>query len=995
MSVPVLQKLGSYGQNGLRTPIRGSEVGELLKDYRNLADLLPSTNTPAICEPLNAERMPLTHQRLKTFIQNEFDLVKFGIPWSRRVAILLPNGAELAVALLAVTSHWCAAPINSTSTWQEIKLELMSTRAVAIMILSGASTNEAALQAAAELGVGVITITPLGLISGLFRMTSLTPVDISAFPPIIDTRKLPANFTSYNHPETILLLHTSGTSGNKKLVPYSLDMVIVGVGSIVASWALCPTDVCLNMMPLFHIGGIVRNVFSPILSGGTVITCTGFDPLLFWDVLYASSNSANSSSSKHKVPQPTWYYAAPTMHHAILNESERRSFPLPISTIRFIANAAGGLLPVLANRLKDTFHNAVILTSYGMTECMPISTPPQSYALDPSGTSGTAVGPDILIVDDDHTTVVETGIKGNIFVRGPPCFAGYEYHDNQVQEAVFFDVAGYGGGWFNTGDMGCLDSQGYLFIQGRSKEIINRGGETISPFEIEEAIQQHPYVKEVLAFSAPHDQYQETVGALIVIKANAPRVDLPSLHRFLETRLHRSKWPSVIVFADSLPKNNANKTLRIRYAERTGLRSIDEESPPCTRLFTAESPPIGTALTVPIAITPITVNAEKLATTEAFLMTLQGVDMARVLAVDLPSQQEAIVAFISFNSKFFSKDSNSSSKEGEEEIYLGTMKRRCDEKLDAYLSPMFLYRMPTTTAAAAADNDSDSSSIDDEFLRTQAIINYTQTNITRPRNTIESQIELIWRSMLGCPTMLSVTTSFFDLGGDSLKAGQVIGAMRQQLRVPLSVADLFTAPSIEAMAIKISTSKSIGSPHITSSSTLKSNSNSPNSIMMKNEKRRAIANRFQSSLSSIEEERQTQLHREFLTWEFSPPYSNTSFWCLFIQAMPIAVIYPLRRIVIWFLIAGPWVMLMKAGYSRFASLLTAMLIARVILGIGAPLLGILAKWVIIGQYTAGRYPLWGAMYLKVSLLLLLLPCDWMVDCVLIGYCRHSTEMITT
>lgn len=970
MSVPVLQKLGSYGQNGLRTPIRGSEVGELLKDYRNLADLLPSTNTPAICEPLNTERMPLTHQRLKTFIQNEFDLVKFGIPWSRRVAILLPNGAELAVALLAVTSHWCAAPINSTSTWQEIKLELMSTRAVAILILSGASTNEAALKAAAELGVGVITITPLGLVSGLFRMKSLIPVEISAFPPIIDNRKLPANFTTYNHPETILLLHTSGTSGNKKLVPYSLDMVIVGVGSIIASWALTPNDVCLNMMPLFHIGGIVRNVFSPILSGGAVITCTGFDPLLFWDVLFASNDS--NRSNKNKVPRPTWYYAAPTMHHAILNEGERRPSPLPVDTVRFIANAAGGLLPILANRLRDTFR-AVILTSYGMTECMPISTPPQSYALNPTGTSGTPVGPDIIIVDDEHVPVT-TGIKGNIMVRGPPCFGGYEYHQHEAEagkfvEEVFFAVQGHGEGWFNTGDMGCLDQQGYLFIQGRSKEIINRGGETISPFEIEEAIQQHPFVKEVLAFSAPHDQYQETVGALIVTKANQPRVDLPSLHHFLESRLHRSKWPFVIVFADSLPKNNANKTLRIRYAERTGLRSIDEESPPSTRLFMAESPPIGTALTVPIAITPIKVD---LSITESFILTLQGIDKVRVIVVDLPSQQEAIVAFVDFNSKFFA--SNSDNKD--EEIYLGTIKRRCDEKLDAFLSPMFVYRMPTSATAAssasasaiAIEAEEDATSIDEQFLRQQAIINYQQTNIIRPRNSIESQIELIWRSLLGCPTMLSVTASFFDLGGDSMKAGQVIGAMRQQLRVPLSVADLFTAPSIEAMAVKIATSKSIGSPHITSSvsASAPTKNNSPNSLMMKNEKRRATANRFQSSLSSIEEERQTQLHREFLTWEFSPAHSNTSFWCLLVQALPIAVIYPLRRIVIWFLIAGPWVMLMKAGHSRFISLLIAMLTARVVLGIGAPLLGILAKWVIIGRYTAGRYPLWGAMYLKVT-----------------------------
>jgi acyl-CoA synthetase (AMP-forming)/AMP-acid ligase II len=173
-------------------------------------------------------------------------------------------------------------------------------------------------------------------------------------------------------------------------------MIVTGVGCIVASWDLRPSDVCLNMMPLFHIGGIMRNILSPILSGGCVITCSGFDPLLFWDVLSApllmpedyphspELNASYQSGGAAYTPLrndddssglgsgsyilPTWYYAAPTMHHAILMEAERRPKPLPVDSVRYIANAAGGLLPVLADALKTTFKNAVILTSYGMTE---------------------------------------------------------------------------------------------------------------------------------------------------------------------------------------------------------------------------------------------------------------------------------------------------------------------------------------------------------------------------------------------------------------------------------------------------------------------------------------------------------------------------------------------------------------------------------------------------------------------------------------------------
>lgn len=296
----------------------------------------------------------------------------------------------------------------------------------------------------------------------------------------------------------------------------------------------------------------MRNILSPLLSGGAVITCSGFDPLLFWDIL----------NSGQRV---TWYYAAPTMHHALLQQVEGRDDPLPVDNIRFIANAAGALLPSLAEALRDTFQ-ALILTSYGMTECMPISTPPQSYRLEPSGTSGIAVGPDVIIADEAMVGVVGPGISGNILIRGYPCFGGYEGADD-VNKESFFTINGEEG-WFNTGDIGSLDSDGYLFITGRSKEIINRGGETISPFEVEEVLLQHPSIKEAIAFSAPHPNYQETVGAVIVTVKGRPRVDLLSLHKFLDDKLHRSKWPQCVVYMDALPKNAAGKLLRIRLAER-------------------------------------------------------------------------------------------------------------------------------------------------------------------------------------------------------------------------------------------------------------------------------------------------------------------------------------------------------------------------------------------------------------------------------------------
>ncbi|RYG69938.1 hypothetical protein EON64_01440 [archaeon] len=497
-----------------------------------------------------------------------------------------------------------------------------------------------------------------------------------------------------------------------------------------------------------------------------------------------------------------------------------------------------------------------------------------------------------------------------------------------------------------VGDCGSVDSKGYLFITGRSKEIINRGGETISPFEIEEAIVQHPYVKEVIAFSAPHDQYQETVGAVIVTRPDKPRVDLPSLHQYLESRLHRSKWPQVIVYSDSLPKNAAGKTLRIKFSDRIGLKAVDEESSPLSRIYEAKCPPIGTALTVPIPISPVTVNYEA---TLVFLRQQRELNDVGVVVLDLPSRMDALVACVVLN--------NMSSKTAAQHVLvvLKDILNRCAQQLHQYLVPCEIYDV----AAIPVTTDKGGRIVTNMVeLKTMASSLYEARNIVAPRNNIERQVELVWRAMLGSPTVISVTSSFFDLGGDSLKAGQVIGAMRSELRVPLTVADLFTAPTIAAMAAKISTLKTLGSPQ------LASKTKSPLETVTRNANRRLAANKYQSTLASIEEDKRERLNREYMTWDFTPPYLNTSFYALFVQALPIAVIYPIRRIAIWFMIAAPWVHLMRQGYGRFNALLMAMFIARLFIGLGAPLLGILAKWLIIGKYKAGRYPLWGAMYLK-------------------------------
>jgi acyl-CoA synthetase (AMP-forming)/AMP-acid ligase II len=238
------------------------------------------------------------------------------------------------------------------------------------------------------------------------------------------------------------------------------------------------------------------------------------------------------------------------MHQIILQTGKSTVGEHTIKTykLKMIANAAGGLLPSLANEMRSTY-GAAVLPSYGMTECMPISSPPASYQLEKPGTSGVPVGPEVAILDVYTMKPLEAMVEGPICVRGDPCFRGYGAlaNDPQATRPESF----LPGGWFNTGDLGYLDVDGYLYITGRSKEVINRGGEIISPMEVEEAIQKHPDVNACAAFAAPHDILQEIVGIVIVPEPGRPRtLDLPSLHAFIADKLATPKWPQCLVYME-------------------------------------------------------------------------------------------------------------------------------------------------------------------------------------------------------------------------------------------------------------------------------------------------------------------------------------------------------------------------------------------------------------------------------------------------------------
>eukprot|EP01051_Picozoa_sp_SAG22_P000962 SAG22_NODE_32_length_27675_cov_12.130119_7_plen_648_part_00 len=506
-------------------------LGDAVSQYKfdNLLELLPGhggPSTPAAAggpaaaaagsdlvayqgfrfsQPFSGTR--LSHAQLYEFIRNEFDLAQFGIQKGDSCAILMPNvSPENAVCVLATAAYCCCAPLNPKGTVEELKYELESTKAKGIILLSGADGEDtAAGKAAWELGGAckVITLTPRAATPGLFDLSS----------PNVKKPK-PArsrgDWPELNGGDDIgLILHTSGTVGAKKRVAYTLKTLVTGSGCIISSWGLSPTDCALIMMPLFHVGGVCRNVFAVVLSGGS-FSCSSLEYL-------SDSESPHHFWNMCKAIPVTWYYGGPSFHMQILaNQSTGKDESDAGLQIRMIGNAAGGLPPQTAKDMQEAFSSggrkAVILPSYGMTECMPISSPPLGYQLDRPGTSGAPCGPAVRIFNGPR--VCGVGEVGHLCIKGPPLFASYE--DKTRKDSGFSDD-----GWFDSGDMGHLDKDGFLFITGRSKEIINRGGEVLSPLEIEQEITKHPDIKEVVAFAVKHSMLGETVGVAVVLHADS------------------------------------------------------------------------------------------------------------------------------------------------------------------------------------------------------------------------------------------------------------------------------------------------------------------------------------------------------------------------------------------------------------------------------------------------------------------------------------------
>ena len=503
-----------------------------------LLDLLShgASAAPAISAP---DRTPLTFAALRSLIGTTIgQLNALGIGRNDRVGIVLANGPEMATCFMACACGVTSAPLNPAYRADEFEFYLNDLNAKALIVEQNSAS--AAIAVAEKLGVRIIDLVA-NATQGAGSFT-LVPRDGTVAAKAVEQGgyALPGDIS--------MVLHTSGTTSRPKIVPLSQSNLVASASNIRNTLQFTDADCGLNVMPLFHIHGLIAGVLAPLAAGSQVFCTPGFNALKF----FAWMDEA----------KPTWYTAVPTMHQAIVGRAKGNRDIISRNPLRFLRSSSSSMPPQVIKELEEIF-NAPLIEAYGMTEathqmaCNPL--PP---AVRKPGKVGIAAGPEIAIMGNGGS-LLPRGDTGEIVIRGANVTAGYE--NNPVANAE-----GFSNGWFRTGDQGVMDEEGYLSITGRLKEIINRGGEKISPREVDEILMDHAAVAQVVCFGMPHAKLGEEVAAVVVLR-EGQRATEHELQAYVSSRAADYKVPKKILFMDEIPKGATGKLQRIGLAAKLGL----------------------------------------------------------------------------------------------------------------------------------------------------------------------------------------------------------------------------------------------------------------------------------------------------------------------------------------------------------------------------------------------------------------------------------------
>ena len=464
-------------------------------------------------------------------------LRSYGIAVADRVAIVLPNGPEMASAFITMAQSCTTAPLNPNYREEEYLFYLKDLNAKALVVLQ--DYNGPALAAANHLNISVIkvSVNPEHL-AGEFEL-------LGEIHNSVISQRLPT-------PQDVaLILHTSGTTSKPKIVPLLHSNIVSSAENIKSSLSLSEDDLCMNIMPLFHIHGLIAALSASIAAGGSVWCSPGFDALKFFRWLDDAS--------------PSWYTAVPTMHQAILARSKRNKDTIEKNKLRFLRSSSASLPSQVMKELERVF-SAPIIEGYGMTEAThQMASNPLPPLVQKPGSVGREAGPKIRIAHELENHLIDG--TGEVVISGSNVTPGYENNFEANKKSFFYFE---GERWFRTGDQGAFDRDGYLSLTGRLKEIINRGGEKISPLEVDEVLMDHPSVAQVVTFAVPHEKLGEDVAAALVLEEGS-EVTENDLRAFASDRMVEFKVPKQIVILSEIPKGATGKLQRIGLAKKLGL----------------------------------------------------------------------------------------------------------------------------------------------------------------------------------------------------------------------------------------------------------------------------------------------------------------------------------------------------------------------------------------------------------------------------------------
>jgi acyl-CoA synthetase (AMP-forming)/AMP-acid ligase II len=458
-------------------------------------------------------------------------LHSFGLGQGDRIAIAMPNGAPMVITFLAATLAGTAAPLNPKYKQDEFSFYYEDTQAKALITLSDGI--EAAIAAASP---------------EMLLITAKVNADATLDFELVRGTATPKESLLPSGDDVAMILHTSGTTSRPKRVPLRHRNLVASAKNIIGAYSFSEQDTTLCLMPLFHIHGLVGCLLSTLASGGTLVCPNGFNALEFWKWV--------------ETYKPTWYSAAPTMHQMILSRASRNQDIVDDNPFRFIRSSSASLPPVVIEQLESTL-KAPVIESYSMTEAAHLmATNPLPPKTRKAGFVGYGFGVDVAIMDEAGN-LLAPGSLGEVVVKGANVIDGYE-NNPQANATAFVN------GWFRTGDQGVIDEEGYLRLTGRLKELINRGGEKISPLEVDDVLLRHPAIAEALAFAVPHKSYGEDIQAAVVLKPDS-EVTEKELKTHCAGMLADFKVPAQIHILAELPRGATGKLQRLNMANLLGL----------------------------------------------------------------------------------------------------------------------------------------------------------------------------------------------------------------------------------------------------------------------------------------------------------------------------------------------------------------------------------------------------------------------------------------